>query len=179
MTIVISLFGSPGSGKSTNACRIYTYLKDKGFCVELVTEYVKQWAWEKREQSPLDQFYFFAKQARQEYTLFDKVDYIITDSPVALSAYYSNKDNDLKDTFKMMLNSYHHFCKKQNVKHINIFLNRVKPFDPKGRYHTEKESDKVAIEMKQYLQDISMDFIDIDGDEESVMNLLIHHLPVE
>ena len=172
MTTIISLFGSPGSGKSTNACRIYTYLKDEGLCTELVTEYVKQWAWEDREPSPLDQFYFFAKQSRKEYTLFDKVEYIVTDSPVALSAYYSNKEDDLRDTFKMMLKSYHKICKKQNIKHVNIFLNRVKPFDPKGRYHTEEQSDKVAIELKQYLRDTSIDFTEIDGDEENVLDFL-------
>ena len=61
VTTVINLFGAPGSGKSVNASKIYAALKETGLDAELVTEYVKQWAWEGREHTSLDQFYFFCK----------------------------------------------------------------------------------------------------------------------
>lgn len=47
-TRVITLWGGPGSGKSTMAAEIYARLKRQLCNVEMVREYVKGWAWEGR-----------------------------------------------------------------------------------------------------------------------------------
>lgn len=89
MNLVINLYGGPGTGKSTTAAWLFALLKARGINAEYVQEYVKQWAWEERQPVKYDQFYFFGKQSRKEYSLFKNVDVIITDSPVSLSSYYA------------------------------------------------------------------------------------------
>lgn len=162
MTIVINFFGSPGSGKSTAASKLYSFLKENGSNTELVTECIKQWAWEERTHINLDQFYFFAKQARKEYTLFGKVDFIITDSPVALSSYYGQEYIEMKDSMESMLNSYVNICNKKKVFFVNVFMNRSEKnkYNEKGRYHTETEADEISIKMKEFLKTRNLKFID-------------------
>ena len=88
MTILINLLGSPSAGKSTAARKLFSRLKDMYLNVEFVPEYVKSWAWDNREIKPYDQFYFFGKEAHNQSHLFNKVDFIISDSPVLLTAVY-------------------------------------------------------------------------------------------
>jgi tRNA uridine 5-carbamoylmethylation protein Kti12 len=84
-TTIINLYGGPGTGKSTSAAYLYYILKAEGHNVELVREYVKDWAWEGRQISTYDQIYFLGKQVRRESLLYGKVDWIITDSPVMMN----------------------------------------------------------------------------------------------
>jgi len=51
MTRVINLLGGPGVGKSTAAAKLFAKYKDEGKSVELVREYVKDWAWEGRKNT--------------------------------------------------------------------------------------------------------------------------------
>lgn len=69
-TTIINLYGGPGAGKSTSAAFLYYLLKANGFNVELVREYVKDWAWEKRVITNYDQIYFLGKQVRRESLLY-------------------------------------------------------------------------------------------------------------
>ena len=57
----IGLFGGPGTGKSTLSAMAYSKLKTMGINVELVQEYVKSWAYEKRMVSSFDQLYLLAE----------------------------------------------------------------------------------------------------------------------
>jgi pantothenate kinase len=43
-TTIINVYGGPGAGKSTSAAYLYYLLKVAGKNVELVREYVKDWA---------------------------------------------------------------------------------------------------------------------------------------
>jgi len=79
----ICLFGGPGCGKSTTAAYVYSQLKRLGCSVELIQEYVKAWAYEKREVTSFDQVYLLAKQIRMEdLALRNGVKFVVTDSPV-------------------------------------------------------------------------------------------------
>jgi hypothetical protein len=55
----ISLFGSAGSGKSTMAARLYADLKMQGQDIELIQEYIKPRAYEKRFPTSFDQVHIF------------------------------------------------------------------------------------------------------------------------
>src|SRR5579885_3619982 len=89
-TTIINVYGGPGAGKSTSAAYLYYLLKVAGKNVELVREYVKDWAWEGRKFGAYDEIYFLGKQVRHESMLFGKVDWIVTDAPVYMTAYYAS-----------------------------------------------------------------------------------------
>lgn len=88
----INIFGGPGCGKSTVAAGIFSRLKAEGHEIELVDEYVKSWAYEKREICSFDQAYLFTQQLRKEYlVLRHSTGCIVTDSPLVLSICYAKK----------------------------------------------------------------------------------------
>lgn len=174
MTKIISLYGGPGIGKSTTAANLFVTLKNKGLNVELVTEYVKQWVWDNREPVMFDQFYFFAKQSRKEYSLFNKVDYIITDSPIAMCCYYSKLygNQDENECFKMMLKTYFNRCKLENSEHVHYLLQRTKPYNEVGRFQKEERSIEMDKEIEDYLNEVGIDYKKVK-DDELVKNFLI------
>jgi len=173
MTHVINLYGGPGTGKTTNRARLFTYFKDAGINTEEVKEYVKMWAWEDRKPVNFDQFYIFGKQARSEYPLFGKVDYIITDSPVALGGYYAEVfGTPFQSTcFRQMVQVYYDMCAQKGVTHTHVFLNRVKPYNPKGRFQNEEEAINIDGEMKHYLKSLGIKTTVIDGNEQGMKEL--------
>ena len=106
---VINLFGAPGSGKSTGAAYIFAQLKMRNINCELVTEYAKDLTWEKRELSLGCQEYIFGKQSFRMKRCRDKVDVIITDSPIPLGIFYNSDpalDEHFEQTVMNVFNTY-------------------------------------------------------------------------
>jgi nicotinamide riboside kinase len=155
MTTIINLYGGPGSGKSTSAAYLYYLLKAGGYNVELVREYVKEWAWENRAIGKFDQLYFLGKQTRKESMLYGKVDYVITDSPVLIGVYYAqlysppNFANGIRDAAY----SFYWLAEQEGHKHIHVMLKRTKPYNAAGRYQTEAEAKGIDAAMRQMLDD--------------------------
>ena len=150
MTTVINLLGGPGAGKSTAAAQLYSEMKMRGFRVEHVQEYVKQWAYENKKIGPFDQLYIFGKQARKEYVLYNKVDFIVTDSPVLLSAFYEEVYSG-NSMVKNALPEYMRVARKMGVNHLNFMLKRQKPYDPVGRYQTKEEAEELDGKIEEFL----------------------------
>ena len=131
MTILINLLGAPSVGKSTTAGKLFAELKGMELNAELVQEYVKGWAWDGRTISPYDQFYFFGKETHNQSHLFNKVDFIISDSPAVLTAFYqlySQQENSLRGICKHF---YEMAEKIDNVKTVNFLLPRKKKYSTK------------------------------------------------
>ena len=171
---VINLFGPPGSGKSTTAAGVFHKLKCEGRAVELVTEYAKDMVWENRANILDDQLYIFAKQRRRLERLRGKVDYVVTDSPLLLSAVYGKlytPDALPEEFYQLVDRSF------RSYDNLNLYLNRVKPYSKIGRLQDEKEADDVASAIFRYLMDRD-EFTVLDGDEGAVERI-IHRLNVE
>ena len=49
-TIIVNLFGGPGTGKSTGAAYIFSQLKLAGIDCEFVSEFAKDKVWERRSE---------------------------------------------------------------------------------------------------------------------------------
>lgn len=151
MTIVVNMLGGSGLGKSTAAAGLYHNMKMLGLNVELVREYVKNWAWTGNKIGDYDQIYIFGKQARSEYMLYGKVDYIITDSPIILSPvyekYYNNGESMIEDAAIKFLEK----AKLNGVEHINFVLDRQKEFNPEGRYETEEQAKEVDQKVREFI----------------------------
>jgi ABC-type dipeptide/oligopeptide/nickel transport system ATPase component len=151
---IVCLWGGPGTGKSTTAAGVFSLLKKKGYNAELQREYVKNWVWEGRAIKPGDQTYIFCKQARVERQYMDAgIDFIISDSPMALSILYGELHDDYERRFRaceLLLKQHHAYCQDKGYKVDHFFLQRQKAYNPAGRFQTEDEAkgiDKQCIDL--------------------------------
>lgn len=174
MTKIINLYAGPGTGKSTIAAKTFAMLKEAGLNVELVTEYVKKWAWDERKPVNYDQFYFFGKQARSETALLGKVDIIVTDAPVVLTSYYAQVFGTPEQAvlFRSMYLAYRAMLEHDGHKLVDVWLNRVKPYDPRGRYQDEGGAKKIDVEMRRYLSEVGIDPVVIDADADAARQVV-------
>lgn len=172
MTKVINLFGGSGLGKSTTASLLFGEMKLLGYHVELVSEYVKTWAWQGRKPTGFDQFYIAGKQAHSESQLYGKVDYIITDSPLLLSAFYEQYHLGREICLPTILN-FLGYAKDNGIEHLNFLLQRNRKFDPRGRFETEEEAISVDGKLAAWLEYIGLDYTLItEGDRARVEAIL-------
>jgi len=137
MTRVVNFFGGPGCGKSTLAAGLYYRFKRKGFSVELVTEYAKDLLYSDHLESMMEhQEVLFAEQNYRIQRLINKVDWIITDSPILLSAVYPVINGELYDLPKWpALPEFQALVRKQFSFYDNydIWLERGDEYNSEGR----------------------------------------------
>ena len=174
-TKVINMLGGSGIGKSTTAAGLYYHMKLAHKNVELVREYVKLLAWQGIKPGQYDQVNIFGEQCKLEHSLYGKVDYIITDSPIVLAPIYENfyhGDSMTEEAAIKFLNK----SKDNGVEHINILLARGKDYDSNGRYQTLEEAIEVDRRVCNFLFKYGMDYVVVDGPEEErvkkIMELL-------
>ena len=168
-TLIVNLFGSPGSGKSTGAAYIFSQLKMQGIDCEYIGEFAKDKCWEGNSfmfDCPENQFYIGAKQFYRVNQINGKVDVAITDSPIFLNSFY-NKSEYLGEEYNVVMKRL--FDKFEN---INFFINRVKPYNENGRNQTEEEAKEITKKMKQSLTDNGIFFFERNGDEEGYKLIL-------
>lgn len=159
---VINFFAGPGSGKSTTAAHLFALLKWRGVNCELSREWIKEKVWQHPEHPSLDdQLYIFAKQRTSLRALDGQVDYAITDSPLLLSLIYTQ---DYPEIFANLVIKYF-----REFNNINYFVERVKPYNPKGRMQTFEESKEIDSKIIQLLNHYSIPFTPIQGTEEAAI----------
>lgn len=165
--IVINLFGAPGSGKSTGAAYIFSKLKMNNINCELVTEFAKDKTWENNKKVFNDQFYIFGKQHFKMSRLESDVDVVVTDAPLWNSIVY----NTLTGTKKEMFNEIvmYEFNKYTN---LNYFIERVKPYNPKGRGQNENEAKTLAQNIRELLVDYEVPHKLEKGDQEGYSHIV-------
>lgn len=156
-TIVVNLFGGPGSGKSTGAAYIFSMLKLHGINAELVTEFAKDKVWENNPEVFKDQLYIFGKQHFKINRVYGKVDVIISDSPLLLSIIY-NQDRSLGESFNQVV--YNVFNSFNN---LNYIINRIKEYNPIGRFQTEEQSNDKHNEILKMLCNYKINYKTYNG----------------
>lgn len=158
--ILVNLFGAPGAGKSTGAAYIFSQLKMRGVNAELVTEFAKYKVWEESKAVFNNQAYIFGKQYFRISRCADKVDVVITDSPLLLSLVYNNDPvlgEEFNEVVRKVMNSYD--CR-------NFYLVRTKDYNPVGRFQTESESDAIADEIQALLEKEKINYLISTGDKD-------------
>lgn len=156
--IVVNLFGVPSAGKSTGAAYIFSQIKMKGINAELVTEFAKDKVWENNEEVFKNQAYIFGKQSFKMSRCKNKVDVVITDSPLPLSIFYNQDEvlgEDFNRTVMNVFNSYNN---------LNYLLLRTRPYNPVGRLQTEAESDALKQPMINLLMNRNINYSEKNGD---------------
>ena len=158
--ILVNLFGAPGAGKSTGAAYVFSKLKMAGVNAELVTEFAKDKVWEESKAVFDNQAYIFGKQYFRISRCYDKVDVIVTDSPLLLSILY-NHDIVLGETFNALVRRVF-----GSFNNLNFLLTRVKGYNPAGRFQTEQESDILALQLEGLLKQERVEYLNVPGSIE-------------
>ena len=155
-TKIIDLYGEPCAGKSTLAAGLFYRMKRQYMSVELVTEYAKDLIYEGHESGSMDQIEVFAEQHRRVARLIGKVDYVITDSPLRLSAYYAGETN-----FRKVI-----LDKAAGFDTLNFYVNRNHPYDQNGRTQDETGAAKVKLELREFLKENNIWYKDVTAGDE-------------
>lgn len=151
--IVINFFGGPGSGKSTLASGLFYFLKRNMENCELVTEYAKDLTYSERYRTLKCQPYVFGKQLYKIEVLLDKVDIIITDSPLYLSLFYN------QNTYPQSFNSCVIDIANQ-MNNINYYIDRGKDknYNLYGRKESFEEAKRIDQEIKNFLETFNIPY---------------------
>ena len=159
MTLIVNFFCGAGGGKSSMSTGVFFELKWMGINTEYVAEWCKMMVWEERTAPFQNQNYIFGKQHYNIQRLVGKLDVVITDSPILLSAFYNNPINE---TFNQhVLNEFNKF------NNINYFIERVKPYNPKGRFQTAEEAKQDDIKLRKMLDNFGIKYSIIKGEKTS------------
>ena len=148
MTQIINLFGGPGCGKSTVASGIFHEMKKSHMSCELISEFAKDIVWEEANKLLGNQIFIFAEQFRRQFRLINKVNYVVTDSPLLLNSIYYNHYT-LKNTEPFFSNDFNVLlCKVFDrtfleFENINIMLEREYDYEPEGRVQTAEEAKEI------------------------------------
>lgn len=164
--LVVNLFGAPGAGKSTGAAYIFSQLKLRGVNAELVTEFAKDMVWAQNKTAFEDQVYIMGNQSYRMSRLRDKVDVVVTDSPILLGAYYNGDESihpEIKALAGKLFNSYDNF---------NVFIERAKPYNESGRLQTEEESDAISMDLMSFLREYGVEPRHYKGEASGYMDML-------
>ena len=163
---VINLFSGPGGGKSTLRSGLFYQMKILGFNCEDVTEFAKDVTWEGHFNLLSDQLYLLAQQNRKLERLRDKVDWVITDSPLLLSLHYANSDylpNSFKNLVLDIWNSYDNY---------NIFINRNHSYSSIGRNQNEEEAVLIDTQLKTLLNENCINFSNVNSHDIAIETIL-------
>lgn len=160
MALIINLFGAPSAGKSTGAAYVFSKLKMSGINAELITEFAKDKTWEHNMEALKNQAYIFGNQYYRISRCAEKVDVIVTDSPLPLSIVY-NTDINLGNKFnEVVLNVFKSF------NNLNFYIQRIKSYNPVGRNQSEEESNQLNGPILNLLLNNYLPYKQVNGDEE-------------
>ncbi len=163
-TLVLNLFGGPGTGKSTTAAGIFHKLKLAGVNCEMALEYAKDRVWEGSGHVLDNQLYVFGKQYHRLWRLLGKVDIVITDSPLLNSLLYYRGENP---HFPEMVTFEH-----KGLNNFNVLLQRVKPFNPAGRLQDEAQAKDLDLEIRTILDFLREPYFTTPAVETSIDELV-------
>lgn len=159
--LVVNLFAGPGAGKSTTAAGVFSLLKMHDINAELLTEFAKDLTWENRTVALENQYYVWGKQYHRLHRLIDKVDVVVTDSPLMLSCIYGGPN--ISSHFFTLVNTV-----SKELESINFFINRKKKYNPAGRNQTEEKAKEKDKQIKQMLGFYNVNYVEVLGNHHGI-----------
>jgi len=176
VSLIINLYGGPGTGKSQTAAEFFSLIKkiekERKISSALVLEKAKMYAWLKVELSEKMQNFLYFSQLGEEQSLNGAVDMIITDCATSICCfyqyYYSNETSLL---------AYESVKRQQSI-NLDFWCPRLKPYNPAGRYQTAEEAIEVDVALKNFLKNtMKLNLIELHTKELSteIMDYLIQN----
>lgn len=135
---VMNFIAGPGAGKSTMCADVYSRLKWAGFNVEMAREFAKDLVWEGSHHLLGNQLLITSEQYRRQRMLVDKVDLILTDSPLLLSAMYGRKYPYIEPLAQGLWSEFDN---------LTVYLKRTKEYEEAGRMQTEQEAQALDLDV--------------------------------
>lgn len=164
MTKIINLFCGPGGGKSTTAAGVFALSKLHGLSIELSTEYAKDVTHKEAFKILKDQLYVLGKQSHRQFIVKDKYDFVVTDSPILLSAVYADSTDK-----KFIDFVFDRFNSQDNM---NFLIRRVKPYVTVGRSQSEKEAMLIDTKIQMLLENNNVPFEMVKGDFSGINHIV-------
>lgn len=149
-TLVVNCYAGPGAGKTTCAWDVAAELKKRGINCEYVPEYAKELVWEGDLEKLNNQEQLFKEQARRLERLRDKVEVIVTDSPILMSHVYGKNNSP---EFTARINSEY-----DRYYNFNLFIKRGKEFHQEGRVQNLDESKELDYKIRRMLKENNIYF---------------------
>jgi hypothetical protein len=147
------------------AAGLFYKMKVASMSVELVTEAAKDLVWDDIDPGDAGQDYLFGLQNRRIHRLREKVDYVITDSPILIPVIYRPPTYPRSfDTFVLdMFDTY---------ENVNFVLKRDlnNHFESKGRVHSKEESIQIQDRMINFLKFHNIKFNEINLTDDINLN---------
>ena len=174
MSNVINLFAGPSAGKTTIAGTLFGIMKQKRMKVAYAPEFALELVADKDFETLDNQIYVFGEQHRRIYRYLNNVDYIITDSPLLLSAIYSRHafkkflpDQDYMHVFRSLV--MYTFNKYNNA---NYFVDRGdRHYIQDGRVQNEQEAKEKDLEIIDILEYNNIPFKKILSEQDVIRDL--------
>lgn len=161
--LVVNLYGGPCSGKSSMMAGVFSELKWLGINCEMGPEFAKEKVWEESFKILGNQIYVFGKQLHTLYRVVDKVEVVITDSPLLLSLIYGHNEGV---AFKnLVIDVYKRF------NNFDVFLRRAKRYNPAGRLQTEEEAKEIDLKLKTLFAENNIVYTEVGGVRESIKDI--------
>ena len=156
---IITISGSPGSGKTTLCMGLNHALSSMGKTVFYAHEWIKDWANRKVPTAPIDQYGVFGNQTMLITSgIKSECEVITSCSSPALCAFYSQyySDNTRFNSLKAAAIEFDKEAEACGYKVINYFLERdpetyKRYFKDTGRYESLEQSLQMQKEMKEWM----------------------------
>lgn len=152
-TTVINLWGGPGCGKSTLAAAVFAELKAQALSCELVREFAKAIAWRGDKIGRWDELWLLGQQLKEESNLYGRVDWIITDRPLALSAVYARRYTPDGAWIEAAVLAVLAAQQEEGTRHIDLIVEREKPYVQAGRFESEAAAREVDAACRNWCLD--------------------------
>jgi len=154
----INLHGGSGVGKSALAARLFADLKAAGIeKLELVKEWIKQWAWEGKTCDEFDQCKVFGEQLYAEHSLLKLGVSLITDSPIQMQIPYVLRSKE-KSTALLFARGLTDIASSFDKRwsHIDFFVDRSFVFkQADGRYEDLNGAKEMDLAIVRHLGTVS------------------------
>jgi nicotinamide riboside kinase len=164
--LVVNIFGGPGTGKSTLAAAIFCALKQRHIETACPEECAKLAIWSNQSWILDHQPIILGRTWETIYTLLDKVDVIIVDSPILLCSVYARDREPM--CFHQMVGDIH-----KRTHRINLLIKRDTQigYSTNGRRETEREARLVDERIIGTLDAFNEPFVTCSSDQSLVERL--------
>ena len=166
----ILLYGAPSSGKSSLGALVFGLLKLKNYNTELIREYAKELVWagcDMKNATSEEELDIFVNQTKRERLVRGKVEYMVSDSPLLLNAFYSHNEYAKQVALNSLSqNDYHFWLTKDISRHEDA-----------GRSHDQDEAKEVDLQMRKFLtEECGLTLIEVTCPVEDRAEWIINYI---